>query len=53
MRKTTQITLNVFKDCGTCTNLCHLEVGIDEPEIAKCSLSNEIITKECESGYGT
>lgn len=50
MRKTTPLIINVFKDCGTCTHLCHFEVDIGEPEIAKCELSDEIVTKAKDNG---
>lgn len=47
MSKTIPLTFNVFKDCGTCEHVCFLETTLDnEPEVAKCSLSDEIITDD-------
>lgn len=50
MKKTIPLTINVFKECGTCCHICFLETGIDEPALAKCSLSNAIVTVDCETG---
>ncbi|MEV9477596.1 hypothetical protein ACOTVS_11770 [Aliarcobacter butzleri] len=47
MAKTTPITINVFKDCGTCTHICFSEnLEIDVPEIAKCEIYNKIVAEE-------
>lgn len=46
MSKTIPLIFNIFKDCGTCEHLCFLETTIDKPEVAKCSLTNEIVTDE-------
>lgn len=45
--KITPITINVFKDCGTCKHICFLEnLSLDVPEIAKCEIFNKIVARE-------
>jgi hypothetical protein len=44
MQKTTLIAIEVLKSCETCQELTFEETLLHEPEVARCNLTNQIVT---------